>query len=406
MGNKFILMGNGPYLNHGCEAIVKGTVNILDEYFENTEYVNATIFSSKQEFLNQSSTEKNDKVNTDAIFGYKYNETKMEKLIAKIGRKIRYHVNTCKVSQLDDIKKHLEVKPKAIISVGGDNYSLDYGYPDRFTTIDRFAYENNIPLVIWGASIGPFTQDKVYERKIAKHLNQAQAIFAREDKTVDYLKSIGVENNVYRICDPAFHLPCIMPKDDTKFIISDNAIGFNVSPLMPKYCGVSKEQFIKRTVEIINDLLDKTTAEIYLIPHVNIVSKSDFDLMYEVYSELKINDRVVLVGKDYDACELKWIISQMKLFYGARTHATIAALSMGVPTISFVYSIKALGINKDFFGGDKYCVYPEDYKNDKVTNMIINVLENSEAVKVEIENKLPEIKELSKKSGEYLKKLL
>jgi polysaccharide pyruvyl transferase WcaK-like protein len=50
------------------------------------------------------------------------------------------------------------------------------------------------------------------------------------------------------------------------------------------------------------------------------------------------------------ARQVKWVISKCRYFIGARTHATVAAFSTGVPTISIAYSKKARGINRDIFG--------------------------------------------------------
>ena len=35
----FILAGNGPYENRGCEAIVRGTVKILRNYFQDPSFL-------------------------------------------------------------------------------------------------------------------------------------------------------------------------------------------------------------------------------------------------------------------------------------------------------------------------------------------------------------------------------
>ena len=43
---------------------------------------------------------------------------------------------------------------------------------------------------------------------------------------------------------------------------------------------------------------------------------------------------------------------------GARTHATIAAYSTGVPTLVIGYSVKARGIAKDLFGTEDGFVLP------------------------------------------------
>jgi len=37
--NLFILAGNGPYENRGCEAITRGTVKMLKEFYEDPSFV-------------------------------------------------------------------------------------------------------------------------------------------------------------------------------------------------------------------------------------------------------------------------------------------------------------------------------------------------------------------------------
>ena len=58
----------------------------------------------------------------------------------------------------------------------------------------------------------------------------------------------------------------------------------------------------------------------------------------------------MIVVDDHIAPELKYIISKCRIFVGARTHATIAAYSMAVPTLVVGYSVKAQGIARDLFG--------------------------------------------------------
>ena len=56
--------------------------------------------------------------------------------------------------------------------------------------------------------------------------------------------------------------------------------------------------------------------------------------------------------------QLKYIISQCRLFIGARTHATIAAYSTFVPTLVIGYSVKSRGIAADLFGTEENYVLP------------------------------------------------
>ena len=61
---------------------------------------------------------------------------------------------------------------------------------------------------------------------------------------------------------------------------------------------------------------------------------------------------------DQNCMELKGIISRCRFFIGARTHATIAAYSTGVPTLVVGYSVKARGIARDLFGTEEGYVLP------------------------------------------------
>ena len=70
-------------------------------------------------------------------------------------------------------------------------------------------------------------------------------------------------------------------------------------------------------------------------------------------------------------------------FTGARTHATIAALSSCIPTLSFAYSIKAKGINRDIFGHEGYCLGPDQITPEIVTARIESMLETRDQIKNE-----------------------
>ena len=76
-----------------------------------------------------------------------------------------------------------------------------------------------------------------------------------------------------------------------------------------------------------------------------------------LYNDFDHNERIALV-EDHKTPQLKYIISKCECFVGARTHATIAAYSTGVPTLVVGYSVKARGIAKDLFGTEQDYVLP------------------------------------------------
>ena len=62
--------------------------------------------------------------------------------------------------------------------------------------------------------------------------------------------------------------------------------------------------------------------------------------------------------EDHGCEELKGYIARCRFFIGARTHATIAAYSSGVPTLVAGYSVKSRGIARDIFGTEEGYVVP------------------------------------------------
>tara|TARA_B100002049_G_C16028400_1_gene353454 strand:- start:563 stop:1072 length:510 start_codon:yes stop_codon:yes gene_type:complete len=108
-------------------------------------------------------------------------------------------------------------------------------------------------------------------------------------------------------------------------------------------------------VEFIRVTVKNYDMSVLLIPHVvplNGDSKNnDADYMRPVLDSLSdLGSRVRMMDSALNAAQIKQVISQCRFFIGARTHATIAALSSIVPTVSIAYSIKAKGINQDLFG--------------------------------------------------------
>ena len=103
---------------------------------------------------------------------------------------------------------------------------------------------------------------------------------------------------------------------------------------------------------------------------------------------------------------MKWIISRMDLFAGARTHSTIAALSSAVPTLSFAYSMKAKGINRDIFGHESYCLDPDQLKPEYVAKKIESMLADIDHIKDNLKVKIPIMQDRAINAGKYLQEVL
>ena len=407
----FILAGNGPYTNRGCEAIVRGTTKILREHFKDPRFLCVTHIQSEEQFRRQCLEEVDPAITH--LRSHRMNKKQALRNLWKpetwlYAYRSRFDPAALKYQVYREMLPHLE-DAAAVLSVGGDNYSLDYGVPKLFTGLDDIVLEKKKPLAIWGASVGPFDTMPDYERYMSCHLREVPGIFARESVTIDYLKSIGVTENVYPVADPAFLMDPVKPEGIEDVLpIDEEAIGLNLSPLMAKYVtGGDLKAWASKAASIIEGVAKTTEMPVYLIPHVTNPTSNDHEFMQRALSLITDrNGNITLVSPEYNAAETKWIISQMALFAGARTHSTIAALSSGVPTLSFAYSIKAQGINRDIFGHTNYCMEPTDLDAEGVADQVTSMLDKSAAIRNDLAGRLPGVQRAALSAGTGLKHLI
>lgn len=405
--NTFLLVGNGPYLNRGCEAIIRGTVHILRHHFDSPKFLAYTMFRDPGGLAKQRAQEKDPEIHQDEICSsYKRFDR----------RWFTFNVvkRTCRGAL-----KHLwyrNLKPnlahaRAVLAVGGDNYSLDYsGPPHACTELDDLVTSYGKPLIIWGASVGPFSKDPSYEKYIIEHFNKVH-IFARESLTHEYLNRHGLVENVHRVADPAFLMEPVQPsKDKLDMPCEDGAIGINISPLLAKYnVGWDLDAWAANVAGIVQAVISETGRTIYLIPHVTgIDARHDDHAFLCKVTRLLDSKRgqVFIVPATLDAAETKWVISQMSLFAGARTHSTIASLSSCVPTLSFGYSAKSRGINQDVYGHTRYCLQAKELAPEIVADKVSEMLSDSGSIEENLRASVHRMRGLALGAGDILRRIL
>jgi len=406
-----ILAGNGPYENRGCEAIVRGTVKILRKHFKDPRFISISHFQSDEQYRDQCLKE------TDRAITHLASQMLSKKKVIwnfwkpeTLKSVFQYYLNKDAFYSWTyaHILPHLG-EATAVLSVGGDNYSLDYGVPTLFTALDDLVLQHGKPIVLWGASIGPFSALPEYERYMSNHLQEVTGIFARESATIKYLEEIGVTSNVFSVADPAFIMDPIEPPGiEEEMPIEDDAIGLNLSPLMARYVtGGDIDEWMRIAMQIILEIAEMTEMPIYLIPHVTSPHSNDYVFMQKAVSRLKgISDTITLIPPKYNAAETKWIISRMAIFAGARTHSTIAALSSCIPTVSFTYSIKAQGINQDIFGHTDYCIDSKNLESEKVADQITSMLDQETSIRTDLRERIPKVQKSALDAGLELKQLI
>ena len=381
---RYFLFNHAGSLNHGCEAIVRGTVNIISNADPKAEFVLSSYDPESDKII--------DDVEIKALERRGLSE--LESFISALNVKFRHSEEYALRRMYSDVVAEA-TDCDICLSVGGDTYC--YGDNSDIITLTQELKKNGKKVVLWGASIGEgdLTEDKL------KNMEVFDAIFTRESLTYELLKSKNANENIFLNSDPAF----CMEREDLPLIegyTKENTLGLNVSPLIAK-CNPKVTEITKRFIEYV---INNTTLKVLLVPHVIQNNNNDYDYMLEFLDEFKDSERIAILPCDLNAKQYKGYIARTRFFIGARTHATIAAYSNGVPTIVLGYSVKSRGISKDLFGEEKYVIDSAAMNDEnelikQFNDMIDNEDEIKEILKREIPMKLRSAMEL----GEELLKL-
>ena len=143
-----------------------------------------------------------------------------------------------------------------------------------------------------------------------------------------------------------------------------------------------------------------------LIPHVVEDNNNDYDYMKPFYDKFAGTGRITILPPTFDARQYKGYIAHTRFFIGARTHATIAAYSSGVPTVALGYSVKARGIAKDIFGEEKYVLnFGSMTDAEPLKKEFLKMVVNENDIRGELMRSIPLRMRSAMEAGETLQKI-
>ncbi len=397
-----LLVGHGGCYNRGCEAIVRSTVCLLRKEFGS---VKITISSFDYE---------NDRLidfghNVTIIPASSRNQWKRFSKDWTIRQFLRIFAKD-RIWELEysPIVRHLK-NADLVLSVGGDNYTADYGEPSYYLNLNKLVRKFRKKLIIWAASVGPFPENGELQG-IISNLKTVNLITVRETKSLKYLKGLGVSENVRLVADPAFLLMSdTSPVEFTFRDIEAPVLGFNVSPILANYTDkLGNEEIVKECTLFLKKVIKDMQMYILLIPHVtkSMDFNNDYNFMEKIYDNLKDTKMIKRISAEYNAMQIKGIISTCQFFIGARTHSTIAALSAGIPTLSIGYSVKSKGINEDLFGHNDFVIDAKDLSARLLFGRLIQLYSAEKEIKNLLSIRIPVFKALANKNMKYFKEIL
>lgn len=381
---KYFLFNHSGCKNHGCEAIIRGTVNILDNADKNRQYVLSS-FDSQSDSIIQNVESRQ----------FKWKPlSRYEKARAIFEFKIKHSEKYTMAKRYSNVIKQA-VDCDICLSVGGDTYC--YGNNIGIQVLTECLKKSGKKVVLWGASIG---EEDLTEEKL-ESLRLFDAIFTRESLTYNLLKEKNANDKIFLNSDPAFCMEreeMDLPEGFTK----ENSLGINLSPLAEKY-----NPKLKEIAEIfIEYILENTTLKILFVPHVVEDGNNDYEYMLPLVKKFEKTGRAAILSPDLNAKQYKGCISKLRFFIGSRTHSTIAAYSSGVPTFVLGYSVKSRGIATDLFGDEKYVA---DIRNIEDAQTLIDglnmLIEDEDEIKKTLMRKIPLQIKSAMEMGDLLLKL-
>lgn len=353
--SKYLLYMHAGSGNHGCEAIVNSLCHLIGEKEKDITLVSNDKTEDERYSLgklcNIVQEQKMDKHFVAHVLYYIY-----RKITGDRESFLNYRYKKAgKYSDYD-----------LAISIGGDNYCYDIMVDDLVLANSMFNMKG-LKTVLLGCSIEP---ELLKNPRIVEDMKRYSLIISRESITTKALKDAGIDK-VVQLPDPAFGLEPVF-RELPKYFKEGNTAGINVSPMILDYEAKDSSGIVwKNYVKLLSYILEETDMNVALVPHVIWGRSNDNIPINKLYDEFKDKyaERIALV-QDGTCQELKGDIARCRFFVGARTHSTIAAYSMGVPTLVAGYSVKSIGIARDLFGTEEG--YVVDVRELKTENGLVD----------------------------------
>lgn len=225
------------------------------------------------------------------------------------------------------------------------------------------------PVMVYANGIGPI--ERKFNRSLARNiLNKVDLITLRDERSMEYLKELGVKNNnTFVTADPVFTLEAASIDRVEEILQVENI------PTDKKIIGVSIRQW-KRSKDLvsiiaktINHMIDKYNVNVVLIP---MHYPEDLGISMEIKD---LVDRECYVIKEkYSVEELMGVINKFEIIIAMRLHSLIYAATQEVPMVGLSYDPKVDGILKSL-GMEDICNVEEFTFEDliqKVDKVMIN----------------------------------
>ena len=298
---------------------------------------------------------------------------------------------------------------------GGDSFSDLYGTRrlNMVVGMKALALELGLPLVLLPQTYGPFLQAGSQQKasRVTRRASMAWARDADSHKILVELLGNDYSQDRHPIgVDMAFALSPRPTARLSDLLASRRSadgplVGVNVSGLLVnsgsegrRSLGIELDYGLL-VQRVVSALVEAGAGHVFLVPHVLTPGsapdpESDPQACQDLFEKLApaVQSRTTVVSETFSAAEIKAFISELDWFIGTRMHATIAALSTGVPTTALAYSAKFRGVF-DLCGSQEQVIDLRTESLEDCLNRALSGYDQRQIQKTILAEQLPALKE-------------
>lgn len=350
---RVLLVGMGGLYNRGCEAIVWGSVPILQQVWPGAEVTVAVGYPDNAAV---------DRQRLPALPAHiipMYQRQMSGALCHRIARRIA-HALTANALLYSAPLAYEPGDWDLVLDVGGDTLVGRMGIHRLRCNLRRRQYTPT-PMGLWGMNLEPEQWSQVPRSFLRQAFSVYDVITVRDQTSLEYLRDLGVAQSAFLMADPAFGM-LAEPWPVEQHLPEENGralVGLNYSPL-----AASLREGIEGGIEFVHSvaqgLLDRGFG-VLLVPHCFPPAcphlDDDMTVLAPAYERLSsASRRLGILPAGISSPQVKHAVSMCEVFVGARMHSTIAAWSLGIPVLTLSYSGKSRRLNDEIYGHQDYLV--------------------------------------------------
>lgn len=367
-----LIINQADMLNKGDAAILTGTMKVVNQAFPDAKVVIVSLTPQVDE----------PRCSVKVVSNYRFLKTGSDlrsalRTVRILGFVILYRLTgSYKIFRLplfDRLANETFLEyahADLVIHRGGDNLTEDYGIPYIYFESILIGILMRKPTIILGETIGPFAT-QAGERLAKTILKNVDVIVTREKLSIKNLNKLEIfKPKIFTLPDIVFVLQP-SNKEKLQFLLrSENleklkkpVIGISISALIARYAftGVPEDQKVSHLITAMANIIEyckeKFGVFFVFIPHVIGKDNDDRIISRQIVDRLEDRNGTYVIQGEYSHEDYRAFLAEYaELFIGARMHANIAAVSVGVPTLALAYSQKTHGIIGEMLGLSDFIV--------------------------------------------------